>query len=392
MTIMRKTTILIYIRGYLPGKKYGGPVTSIYNFAELLGDVYNLFLVCLNHDLGEREPYPRIHKGWNQSGKVKVLYLRESQIKRSILRGIVKQIQPRLIYASSIMDIRFNFPMVYVARESGIPVLLAPRGELCTWAINFKQWIKKPYLAFMKSMKFFERFFFQSTMSEEKENIIKYLGIRKEQVFDVSNIPMLPLKRDNYYKTKGEVKVLFISRIHRKKNLLYAVRAVKNVKSPVIFDIYGPIEDKTYWKEVVNETRDLPKHICIAYKGELDPKEAKRIYQQYDCMLFPTLSENYGHVIAEAIANNLPVIISKGTTPWDDLDGKAGYVIPLWDRSEYTRVLNEFSEMDSDNYRVFINGVFSYAQRRLNIAEIKRQYIDMIERIIQVYEGYLFIA
>ncbi|MBR4731246.1 MAG: hypothetical protein IK081_00600, partial [Lachnospiraceae bacterium] len=69
--------IMIFIGGYLPGKKYGGPVTSISNFADYLGDEYEIRIVCNNHDLKETAPYKNISEGWNQVGKANVLYLED---------------------------------------------------------------------------------------------------------------------------------------------------------------------------------------------------------------------------------------------------------------------------------------------------------------------------
>ena len=60
-----KKAIFVYIYGYLPGIKYGGPVTSIFNFTEHFGDEYDVYIVCSDHDHGEEEKYKNIKSGWN---------------------------------------------------------------------------------------------------------------------------------------------------------------------------------------------------------------------------------------------------------------------------------------------------------------------------------------
>ena len=60
--------IMVFIGGYLPGEKYGGPVSSISNFVELMGDDYEIRIVCSNHDFKETTPYPNIKSGWNRVG------------------------------------------------------------------------------------------------------------------------------------------------------------------------------------------------------------------------------------------------------------------------------------------------------------------------------------
>jgi hypothetical protein len=42
---------------------------------------------------------------------------------------------------------------------------------------------------------------------------------------------------------------------------------------------------------------------------------------EYDLFLFPTLGENYGHVISEALASGCPVVISD-QTPWRNLEAE----------------------------------------------------------------------
>ena len=40
----------------------------------------------------------------------------------------------------------------------------------------------------------------------------------------------------------------------------------------------------------------------------------------YDLFFFPTLGENFGYVILESLSNYCPLLLSKGTTIFDDLD------------------------------------------------------------------------
>ena len=70
--------------------------------------------------------------------------------------------------------------------------------------------------------------------------------------------------------------------------------------------------------------------------------------------MFPTINENYGHVIAESLANGRPVILSKGTTPWDDLDGKAGFVISLNKPNEFALTLDVISAMTQEKFEDFL--------------------------------------
>lgn len=70
---MRK--ILILMGRYLPGHKDGGPLRTIINVTEALGDEYEFYIGCLDRDHGDKEPYSNIRRNeWNQVGKAKVWY------------------------------------------------------------------------------------------------------------------------------------------------------------------------------------------------------------------------------------------------------------------------------------------------------------------------------
>lgn len=109
--------IMVFIGGYLPGEKYGGPVTSISNFTELLGDDYDIRIVCSNHDFKDLTPYSNINKGWNAVGKAKVRYLSDEEQTYKTYIAIMKEAAPDLIYGSGIMYIKINAQIFKAAKK-----------------------------------------------------------------------------------------------------------------------------------------------------------------------------------------------------------------------------------------------------------------------------------
>ena len=71
---MRK--ILILMGRYLPGHRDGGPLRTMANVTEALGDEYEFFIGCLDRDHGDTQAYPGIRRdAWNQVGKARVWYV-----------------------------------------------------------------------------------------------------------------------------------------------------------------------------------------------------------------------------------------------------------------------------------------------------------------------------
>ncbi|MPM58709.1 Glycosyltransferase Gtf1 [bioreactor metagenome] len=172
-------------------------------------------------------------------------------------------------------------------------------------------------------------------------------------------------------KTAGSCKIIFISRIVPKKNLTFALNVLKNVKGEITFDIYGAKEDLDYWKKCERLIDNLPPNITVTYCGLAPHQEVNSIFQRYDVLLFPTHSENYGHVIIESLLAGCPVIISD-QTPWNDVNATgAGWAIPLNKPSDFSNALQKVIDADSDRYRV---NAKLFVNKKLNLDALKKDY------------------
>jgi len=68
--------IFTTIGSYLPGYKAGGPIRSVANLIDALGDDFEFRVVTSDRDLGEDKAYDGIVKGsWQSVGKANVRYL-----------------------------------------------------------------------------------------------------------------------------------------------------------------------------------------------------------------------------------------------------------------------------------------------------------------------------
>src|SRR5579862_5514192 len=71
-----KARVLILSDYYLPGELAGGPIRSLANLVEVLGDEFDFRIVTRNHDLGATTPYANIKSSvWAESGKAQVWYV-----------------------------------------------------------------------------------------------------------------------------------------------------------------------------------------------------------------------------------------------------------------------------------------------------------------------------
>lgn len=367
--------------GFFPGKKYGGPPVSIDNFCSLISNNDNqVFIVTTNHDLGDKKKYQDITDGWNNRGNCKVLYLNDADYNRPNFENVIKELSPDLIYLQGLFQ-KCIIPCLQLSKKYRIKVLLALRGELCNGAFK-KKYKKVPYLVLLRKIGYLKNVYFQSTSEEETIGILKWLTSDSDKIFEISNIPSVPQHLFfGIKKNPGEIRVVFVSRIVPKKNLLYALNIFSEIKKNVVFDIYGAREDEDYWKNCEAVINRLPTNIKVTYKGVAFHEEIHSIFAKYHIFFFPTFSENYGHVIAEALSVGCYVLTSD-QVPWLDMsEYGAGNCLSLDNRSAFKECILNILELNDEEYIKIRNNCIDYFKAKLNIDELKLKYNNMFESI-----------
>lgn len=365
--------ILIITGGFFPGKKYGGPPVSVDNFCSLMKGFAECYIVALNHDFGDKERYSNIHEGWNNRGNANVLYVPDKAYNTTTFEKVIHLLNPDYIYLQSLFQ-SCIINCLKLAKKYHIKVVLAPRGELCVGAFR-KKYKKLPYIVLLRLLGLLKDVYFQSTSEEETQAINSYLGASKERIHFLTNIPSIPNRLPlKSVKKSGIGHFVFISRILWKKNLLGSINYLKQVKGNVVFDIYGPKEDESYWLKCKQAIKQLPSNVKVEYKGVLSHEDIHKTFNQYDALLFPTLSENYGHVIAEALVTGCIPIISD-QTPWTDINVNGiGWALPLENEDAFVMAIQEVVDMNQEVIQKKRIAISTYIDKKLNIEKLKEEY------------------
>lgn len=378
--------ILIFNGYYHPSQNCGGPITSIENIVNGCSDEFDFYIVCYNHDFNDMTPFDRNTNQWYTVGNAKVMYVKQGYLDFSSrnMRKLFDGLNPDLIWFSGVLTPNNKIVTVKIAKERNIPVLFSPRGEVSEDRVKLKAYKKIPYLKLLNILRVYDGCYFHGTSDDEIDGIKKYFNPPLTHVFKIANISIFP-QNDivEHSKHNGEVNLFFFSRIHEVKNLKFAIEAILQCRQKVNFDIYGPIENEEYWNECQILINSAPSNIKISYKGIIDHNDLGHTIQKYDAFLFPTTNENYGHVIAESLANSRPVILSKGTTPWDDLDGKAGYVIDLDNRDSFTEVVDGMAGMNEELYAKLVQSTKAYFKKKIEKDGAVKGHKDMLYTILK---------
>lgn len=375
----KKPVILVLLAHYLPGYKCGGPVRTIANLVEHLGDEFDFKIITSDRDMLETNPFPDVQTDeWNTVGKAAVFYSSPEQLSFSRLASLVSETPHDILYINSFFSPRFSiFPLL--ARNFGMipqkPVVLAPRGEFSSGALAIKKLKKHFFLSVAKLLRLHRNFTWQASSEYEAEDISSTMGNLPLKIMVAPDL--LPKETPALFKLDPAVgnsakvlRIVFLSRISPMKNLDYAIDVLKRVTIPVEFNIYGVIDDQPYWESCKEKMRNMPENIKMSYKEAIEHEHVYEEIRKHDLFFLPTRGENFGHAIFEALAAGVPALISD-QTPWRDLEENgAGWVRPLENLSSFVDVIEKLGKKDSPQREPQRSSARHYAQRRSNDGEI----------------------
>ena len=358
--------ILVFSGYYFPGYKGGGPIKTIKNLFDQTGNSISYKLITSDRDLGDTLPYNSIeNNSWNTVGNAEVFYVQSGSIGYKKITKILFEKDYELIYLNSFFSPTFSLLPLILAKTLRQKVILGPRGEFSEGALSLKAQKKRMFIKLYKSLSLHRGTIFQASSDYEAEDIRRVLG-SKVDIQIAEDIGSQEFAEYIPERESVALKAVFISRISPKKNLDLALEILKSVKKPLVYDIYGPIEDQSYWQHCQSIIAELPSHIDVQYKGGLTPEQVVPTLSSYDFFFMPTKGENYGHVIAEALCAGLPLLISDAT-PWRNLSEQGlGWDLPLDNPSAFTDAVNKLALMGLEEHRQMRENVLEWARNKFS--------------------------
>ncbi|PJA07431.1 MAG: glycosyl transferase [Flavobacteriales bacterium CG_4_10_14_0_2_um_filter_32_8] len=348
---MRRKKILIFIDWYKPGFKAGGPIRSISNLVDQLHEKVAIYIVTRNTDYLESISYTTVKTDeWNTIDGAQVFYLSSQNTTAKTIKNLIKEVQPNTVYCNSLYSYYFSLLPIYIAKKLHIRVVLAVRGMLSKGSLGVKSRKKLFFLQSAKFIGYFKNVIFHATTLDEKKDIKKAFG-KKTTVIVASNL--LQKKSLDFHekiKNNNKLKLVSVARISPEKNTLYALETLKQCKSNIEFDIYGPIYNQEYWLKCQAVINQLPNNIVVNYKGTLNHDDIDITLQNYHTLFLPSTGENFGHIILEAMLNScVPIISDK--TPWKNLENqKIGFDLSLNNISTFVEKIDFLASLSNKDF------------------------------------------
>ncbi len=393
----KKIKLLIFTSVFLPGFKAGGPIRSISNLVKRLSAELDLPVITGDRDLGDRAPYTSVNIGqWNLVDGCKVFYVPEAALSISKIIQLINEQRPDAVYLNGFFDRKFTQRVLWakrLGRLKSVPVCVASRGEFSKGALAQKRWKKKLFIAASRFIGLYKAVHWHASSELEAVDIRRALPwVKPEDISTALNLAPLPdVSQARRLRRAPETEALviaFLSRIVPMKNLSFALEALVRVQVPVKLLVYGPREDDAYWQVCEALIKQLPPNVQVETKGFLLPDDVLKNLVQADLFFLPTLGENYGHVIHEALCAGLPVLLSD-QTPWGNVvEKKVGWVYPLKDVRPYVQAIESYWALSVEERAAMAGRAIAYGEEVSRNDSPVQDHIRMFHKLAQAYPGH----
>ncbi|MGH9948754.1 MAG: glycosyltransferase, partial [Pyrinomonadaceae bacterium] len=333
-----KKRVLIFCDSYLPGYLGGGGMWAVFNIADRLKDKFEFFIITRDCD-GKLDQTPFVHARrdvWNVRPEAQVFYASPAKLDRATFETLIDEIKPNVIYLNSVFSYVCRKFLFTRRRSDSIkaPLIIAPCGEFAAAALNIKSAKKRSFLAFARLYDLFKGARWKASSRNEREEIenIVESGAEIFQVSELAPDVLLPAFSVDQkpVKESGSARLIYFSRITPKKNLHFLLDFLGGITSGAInLDIVGPSDDEDYLDKCRRAAADMPPNISVNFRGGKKYEAGLQSLVESHFLILPTLSENFGYVVIEALAAGCPVITSD-QVDWRSID-ETGIVrrIPL---------------------------------------------------------------
>lgn len=358
----------------------GGPalsVTSLIN-GMLKNSLINIELVC------NRSKNPINEEFINDNGGISFVNSKAFGFP-SYLKSINNNGGIDLLHGHGLWQLPVH-KMARFARKNKIPHVITPRGMMEPWSLNQRKIKKKIAFKAFQEKDLKSAACIHATATTEAENI-RNLGYKNPIAVIPNGIDLNNYNKihsDYSDKSKNKKTLLFLSRIHPKKGIELLIEAWSNInlklKENWVVEIAGN-GDPDYIEDLRKLILNKGLKDQIKLIGPQFGHAKLEAYSKADIFVLPTYSENFGIVVAEALASGVPVITTKGA-PWKDLVQKdCGWWIDVG--VEPLKVTLEWALKKSPGRLAEMgkNGR-DLVQRKYSIEAVSLQMIELYEWIL----------
>lgn len=241
--------------------------------------------------------------------------------------ALLEQINPDVVHVNCCWQPESAMVQRWAMRR-GYKTVYSPHGMLEPWIMNRHYWTRKvPALWLYQKAAIMNSDVIHATSESEREHLME-LGYNRRVAVIANGIDVDQIQMKNSWQPTKTL--LFLSRIHVKKGIELLINAVAELKDNMqgYRVLIAGEGDSDYIAELKSLAKNNGVDGIVNFVGGVYGDEKWQLYRQADVFVLPTYSENFGIVVAEALASGTPVITTTGT-PWEELQTRnCGWWVP----------------------------------------------------------------
>ena len=219
---------------------------------------------------------------------------------------------------------------------------------------------------------------------QTKQDIIKYLKINPDKIkviYQGCN-DVFKKKYNDFEKNQLRKKynlpekfILNVGTIETRKNVLLAVKSIKNIDSQLV--IVG--KETKYATEVKQYIKENNLENKVVFLKSMPLKELAVLYQMCEIFVYPSIYEGFGIPIIEALFSKVPVITTAGGV-FPEAGGPSSiYINPESEQELSNAIINLLENQDLRNE--IIEKGYEFVQK-FNDQAIAKNYFDVYEALV----------
>lgn len=307
---------------FFPAYVYGGPVESLYQLCRhLIHHGCEVRILTTNTNGPGRTLKVETERDVELADGLRVRYCRRLA-RHSVSRALLQHLPSYIRWADIVhLTAVYSFPTIptlIAATQYGKPVVWSPRGALQRWQGSSRLRSKAVWEGVCRLTSPTHIVLHATSEQEAKESAAKLGGIETVIIANGVEIPETVEHVDG----NGTLRLVYLGRLDPKKgieNLLEACKLlVGRARWQWSLTIAGTGE--LHYSETVRARIEaLGLTGWVKMVGEVTGESKLRLFENADVVVVPSHTENFGMVVAEALAHGVPVIASK-RTPWSRIE------------------------------------------------------------------------
>jgi len=312
--------ILHIVPTFYPATYFGGTIQSVYGLCNELSRNADLQVRVLTTDSSGPGTKDRLYVGAVPERMplgYDVYYCAKTSGKEfswELLRRLGPMVQwADVIHLTGVYSFT-TIPTLFLARLFGKPVVWSPRGALQRWPGSRRVWLKALWDRLCRVVVAGRTVLHVTSKEEGEESASKLPGLKTAVIPNGVDIPALVPRMSS----GGQLRLLFVGRLDPKKgveNLIEACRMVQgrlNRGWSLVIAGSGRSSYESSLKACAVEKGVAGQ---VRFVGHVGNQQKTVLVAEADILVLPSFTENFGLVVAEALAHGVPVIASTHT-PW----------------------------------------------------------------------------